>query len=252
MPLVSDSWTPVVMDFTHTYTEDDFPAGQMFSWIDCFALKGTNCYCDAEAQSVLRSLMRPYDAAGIHFIDSGNYHYVSKFWAEKISSPFNLVLYDHHPDMQQPRFEGLLSCGGWVRTLFEESSLLHRVYIVGASGALRSETEDFGDRVVYITEEEAMASPPCWERLLVTGENIYLSIDKDVLAETEVQTNWDQGCLTFEMLKKHLVSLFLKAHVIGVDICGENPEESDSVKILQNKALNRNLCKFITESLENQ
>ena len=74
----------VVLDFTHTYTKKDFPEEWDMVWEDCSAITGTNCYCDEDAQTLLRQRLAPYNATGIHFIDSGNYHYLSKLWAEKI------------------------------------------------------------------------------------------------------------------------------------------------------------------------
>ena len=48
---------------------------------------------------------------GIHFIDNGNYHYLTKLWIEKIDEPFILVVFDHHSDMQKPLYQDFLSCG---------------------------------------------------------------------------------------------------------------------------------------------
>lgn len=231
----------VIMDFTHTYAADDFETIDGI-WIDCTDITGTNCYCDEEAQEKLRAFIAPYPAAGIHFIDSGNYHYLSKLWVEKITEPYSLVLFDHHPDMQSPRFEGMLSCGGWVRTLLEESQWLQRVYIIGASAALKEEAQGYKERVNYITEEEAVSFPQLGKNFFLTAEEkIYLSIDKDVLATTEVHTNWDQGSLSTEQLIHQLHCIFHETKVIGADICGEDPALDDATLKAQNKAANRTL-----------
>ena len=37
---------------------------------------------------------------GIHFLDSGNYHYVTGIMTEQIKQGFSLILFDHHTDMQ--------------------------------------------------------------------------------------------------------------------------------------------------------
>ena len=90
----------ILMNFTHVYEQERFINDIHFQWIDCTDLNGTNYYCDAEAAKVIRQRMAPYLPEGIHFIDSGNYHYISKFWTDKIKTPFSLVVFDHHPDMQ--------------------------------------------------------------------------------------------------------------------------------------------------------
>ena len=231
----------VIMDFTHTYAADDFEAADMV-WIDCTDITGTNCYCDEEAQKELRTRMAPYPAAGIHFIDSGNYHYLSKLWAEKLAEPYSLVLFDHHPDMQPPRFEGMLSCGGWVRSLLEENRWLQHVHIIGASAALQTEAQGYGERLHYITEDEAVSLPQPGKNLFATAEEkIYLSIDKDVLATSEVHTNWDQGRMTLRQLTHLLHRIFSEAQVIGADVCGEDPALAHAEHQAQNKAVNRAL-----------
>lgn len=81
-------------------------------------------YCTREAEEEIRRRLSPYGPRGIHFLDNGNYHYVTKFFAGKIREPFSLVLYDHHSDMQKPLFPGMTSCGSWAGEL-----LLHHPYL---------------------------------------------------------------------------------------------------------------------------
>ena len=45
-----------------------------------------------------------YPTAGIHFIDSGNYHYMTRLWLTRMDQPFCLLVYDNHTDMQPPGF----------------------------------------------------------------------------------------------------------------------------------------------------
>lgn len=236
----------VVLNFTHTYTKDDFPEEWDMAWEDCSDIIGTNCYCDEDAQTLLRQRMAPYSAAGIHFIDSGNYHYLSKLWIEKLQESFSLVVYDHHSDMQLPRFEGVLSCGGWIRALLEENQWLQRVYIIGAAASQKVQAHGYENRLIYIPEEEANLFPQLGKIFSLTREKkIYLSIDKDVLAPSEVRMNWDQGSLTMENLKRQLKIILQEAEVIGVDICGEDPEQTYAPDIARNKAINRELCNFL-------
>jgi hypothetical protein len=62
-----------------------------FTHLDSTHFSGTDGYCDSEGVETIRSLIAPFSASGVHFIDSGNYHYVSRFWAEKIHQPFSLA-----------------------------------------------------------------------------------------------------------------------------------------------------------------
>ena len=108
-----------VFNFTHVYEAYSFMQSKAFKWVDCTELEGTDCYCDTEAEKQLKEMMNDLPLHGIHWLDSGDYHYLSKLWTDKIEEPFTLVVLDHHPDMQRPMFGELLSCGSWVRVALE-------------------------------------------------------------------------------------------------------------------------------------
>ena len=179
------------MDFTGAYRSQSFACGEGFEWLDCRAIEGTDCYCDKEGEAALRKLIAAFSPYGLHFLDSGNYHYVTKFWTDKIRERFSLVLFDHHTDMQPAMFEGLLSCGGWVKDMLDANPFLQKVLIIG------------------VPEEEAPELP------------IYVSVDKDVLSKECASTNWDQGNLASDFLMDAIACLMSRYRVIGMDVCGE-------------------------------
>ena len=91
----------IILDFSHIYPEDIEERGRGLKRIDLSDIEGTNMYCTKEAENEIRRRLAACSPHGIHFLDNGNYHYATKFFAEKISFPFSLVLYDHHSDMQR-------------------------------------------------------------------------------------------------------------------------------------------------------
>ena len=111
---------PIIMNFTDVYKNAKFCEDISAKWLEVSKLQGTNCYCDEEAQKNLYAIMQKEDVFGIHFIDSGNYHYVSRLWLTYLEEPFVLIVFDNHTDMQPPAFGGLLSCGGWIASAVEE------------------------------------------------------------------------------------------------------------------------------------
>lgn len=113
-----------MMDFSGIYEDQQFWRGKEVSRVEARDIPGTNCYCDEDAMNTIRSRIAPYSSGGIHFIDSGNYHYMTRIWLEKISEPFSLLVFDNHTDMQPPAFGGLLSCGGWIYDSVMELPLL--------------------------------------------------------------------------------------------------------------------------------
>lgn len=117
-------------NYSGIYSQENFLDGTV---LDFSALEGTECYCSAESAAAIRSALAPYGPGGIHWIDSGDYHYTSLFIQELITEPYSLVLFDNHPDDQPGAFGGdLLSCGGWVaevRRLPNWRREAHSVYI---------------------------------------------------------------------------------------------------------------------------
>ena len=111
----------VLMNFSGIYREEEFWKNRQVSWIELQDVCGTNCYCDEEAIAEINKRTENYPTAGIHFIDSGNYHYMTRLWLTRMDQPFCLLVYDNHTDMQPPAFGGILSCGGWIAAALEVS-----------------------------------------------------------------------------------------------------------------------------------
>ena len=120
----------VIMDFSGIYQEEQFYEGEQISWIDLSDISGTNCYCDGDAQAQILERMEKYPVSGIYFIDSGNYHYMSRIGIGRVKEPFNLLVFDNHTDMQLPAFGGLLSCGGWIASALEVAEKTHQIKII--------------------------------------------------------------------------------------------------------------------------
>ena len=213
----------VVMNFTGVYDYESFLRNPKIKWLDCRHLNGTECYCDEEGASALKRLIDGYSPQGIHFIDSGDYHYVTKFWTDKLDVPFALMVFDHHPDMQPPLFEHILSCGSWVKDVLDTNVNCRKVIVVGASDRLVQEVpEEYGSRVRFYSES-SFNQEAGWKAFAAehVSEPVYISIDKDVLNPSSAVTNWDQGSLSLPELEQLLAVVLRQEQVIGVDICGE-------------------------------
>ncbi|MCR5326241.1 MAG: hypothetical protein K6E37_05755 [Bacteroidales bacterium] len=159
------------------------------SVLDFRDLEGSNCYCSPEAEAILRASIAKEKLFGVHWIDTGDYHYISKLWMERLESPFALALFDNHPDDQEGAFgEGLLSCGGWVRSAREQLPLM---------------------------KHDCLNSPA------IPGDMpVYLSIDLDVLSPSFARTDWSHGNMTPEALFRSLDAIAMNHSILGVDICG--------------------------------
>lgn len=200
--------------------------------VDLTTLEGTVCYCDDDAVEILRREVAEAtgnsESPAVCWIDSGDYHYMSYFRAEKIDIPFQLILIDHHPDMQEPIFGDVLSCGGWLRTLLNQNPNLLNVKLVGVNPSLMEETEGFPERISDTLRDDLP---------------VFVSIDKDALSQDYSRTNWDQGEMTFDDLAKVLEYNVKGKKVLGVDICGERPSSKggDPEDMSMNYRLNKRI-----------
>ena len=227
-----------VLFFTDAYEKQGFyremeREGWDVSCISCRGMEGTNCYCDEAAAEEIRERIRPFGAGGLHFLDSGNYHYVSRLWLELVTEPFDLLVFDHHTDMQEPAFGGILSCGGWVRAALEELPLLRRVYLAGPPGSspeAAEETAGFEGRVSWIREEELGARGRPGGKCC-KGEEAEMGVrperriacpfislwTRDILTREDAVTNWDQGQVGLDELLACVRAAFGGRRVIGMD-----------------------------------
>ena len=217
----------VVMNFSGAYELEHFGNEPGMTMLDFKHLPGTRGYCSADAARTIMRKIRDYGPHGIHFLDSGDYHYVSKFWTDMINVPFSLVLIDHHTDMQNPRIDGMLSCGDWVKAVIEQNRMLKHVFVLGVPKEAAEKVDGALRKMVTFVSKEEFHDFLNEIREPAGGENIYISVDKDVLSPDDAVTDWDQGDMREDELRRFLFHQVERENVIGVDVCGEFPVVCD-------------------------
>ena len=271
----------LILDFTHVYCDEDIKDIDRFRYIDCSDIQETDMYCSKNAYEKIWGRIEPYGIQGIHYIDSGNYHYISKIITDHIDEPFGLVMYDHHTDMQMPMVPEMMSCGDWAGQALSQNKNLRQLVIVGPpesdieqtlesysgsqSGLLTFSAEDLhGD----LLENKL--------KLIRTDLPLYISIDKDVLGPEYTETNWSQGDMSIDGLER-LLSVFLggqgeeknsdacrndernagdirHSRILGIDICGEIQTDIPVPEYLEaeekNEKVNIELFRFISEHVK--
>ena len=179
---------------------------------------GRNMYCDDEAYGIIRGRISGLSdpSSGIHLIDTGNYHYMTRIFSSFISEKYDLILIDNHNDMQRAGLGDILSCGSWALDVLEKDGHLGTLTVIGPE-----KFEEGGD---------VFAVSVCGRNLsgcVYKGKNksterlpLYISVDKDVMGTSECVTNWDQGDLSLKELAELITKLSEGRGVIGADICG--------------------------------
>ncbi|MCR4907365.1 MAG: hypothetical protein K5985_00935 [Lachnospiraceae bacterium] len=232
MPVITDT-KPLILDFTGIYADMELERalGIPCEKLDLRHLRSVSMYVDEEAEEELSRLLVPFGYNGLHYLDNGNYHYVTRFFLRKIVSPFCLLVFDHHDDEQPPAFEGLKSCGSWIRDAKDELGEI-------PGGLMKSVMTVRGRN--FFTGTLAPDLP------------VYCSVDKDVLSESECSVNWDQGSMRLEELKETALRLLSGRRLLGADICGEclpeNPQTKETASALdRNRFVDVELYNFFKE-----
>lgn len=245
----------LVLNFSNTYSKKVANSLEDTDWIDCSDISGTNMYCTDNAADEIKRRLEEYSPKGVHFIDSGNYHYMTEFFVEKLEGKFSLVLFDYHNDMQVPMIHSFTSCGDWAREVLENNDNLEQLILIGPSQKNIDDIDGISkekfDKLVCISLrdlEEKVAEEKL--ELIKNDVPLYVSIDKDVLSKHYAKTNWSQGKMSVELLKKILKRFLVDHDIIGADICGERNPYEPMPKFFEdrgiNKKTNKSLYDFLT------
>lgn len=261
------SFDTTILNFSKIYDQESFYRSDKSShFVDLFGISGTNCMCDDEARKeILKGIAECNGSAddgadssflpyGLHFIDNGNYHYVSSIYLDQVKEPFSLVVLDHHPDMQRPMFD-ILSCGGWIVDVLDNNEFVRDVHVIGADRALIDKLEDADrQKVKFYDIEDAFGKEPDGSIKVTLPDSsfpIYLSIDKDVIKKKELTTNWDQGEASAEQVLEFVRTLKeRKCRLLGVDICGECAIDQEGIELGRAIAENDEFNKKVLEILK--
>ena len=243
-----------ILDFTHIYIDENIEQTENIVRIDCSDILGTDLYCTKEGEAEIQKRIENFSINGVHFIDSGNYHYITKIMTDKINKKFSLVLYDHHTDMQKPMVEGMTSCGDWAAQVIEQNENLEQLILVGASEAdiQQINVKNQSKLITFSAEELRNNSGRKKLDLIETDVPFYISIDKDVLCETDADTNWSQGDMRLSTMLECLGAVKEKcaeriSRILGVDICGECDVTEPGNSALNDMA-NAALLEFFTST----
>ena len=272
----------MILDFTHVYCDEDIKDIDRFRYIDCSDIQETDMYCSKNAYEKVWGRIEPYGIQGIHYIDSGNYHYITKIITDHITEPFGLVMYDHHTDMQIPMVPEMMSCGDWAGQALSQNKNLRQLVIVGPPESdieqtLESYSGSQSGRLLTFSAEDLHGDLLENKlKLIRTDLPLYISIDKDVLGTEYTETNWSQGNMSIYGLER-LLGVFLggqgeeknsdacrnderyagdirHSRILGIDICGESQTDIPVPEYLEaeekNEKVNIELFRFISEHVK--
>ncbi len=212
-----------ILGFDQVYLDQSFLTTDS-EWIDLSDIKNTFGYCTNQSLKVISARLSSRRNRGIIFIGSGNYHYVTYLLLAELQLPFTLVLFDYHTDMLPSLCPALLSCGSWVLKALAKLPLLKKVVLIGVRNDLaRAIPQQLRKKVTVFDSNYSFGEDTIKKAIIaaIPTSSVYLSIDKDVLAETEAVTNWEQGNMGLAQLLEIIESIALYKKICGIDVCGE-------------------------------
>ncbi len=234
-------------------------AGTQYCIVSLKDISGTNCICDEYAEEKIRDRIRTAinntNGSRIRIFDSGNYHYMTKLLMDSmcedgLTESYDLIMFDHHPDMKWTSYGEILSCGSWVLNAMKDRKELGTIFLIGAEHKLIDEvfTEhpEIKDRVCFMDNIDKLPIEK------IKG-NVYISIDKDVLSREDIITNWDQGNMTLHDFKNslELIRDSFKEKILAVDVCGECSPDSDELFTEKGIQSSNDINSMIVQIFEN-
>ena len=231
----------LICNFSGAYKNQDFYDSINCAWLDMYDIEGTNCYLDDSARSGIECRLREvgaFEKTDIHFVDSGNYHYMSLMFLDELDKKekdFNLLVFDNHPDMKPAAFGGITSCGGWILEAAEKYKHLRQICLIGVDEKLMSELRPLPECI-----SDKLANLDGLDKRIP----VYISIDKDVMPEPYTYCQWSQGHTNPESLMKTIRKIADTTAILGIDICGESEEIYNEKHQKANNQTNKKLLEF--------
>jgi arginase family enzyme len=192
----------------------------------------------------------------ISLLGSGDFHHLAVSLMERASEPFTLIHIDNHPDWVRlaPRWH----CGSWVNRALQLARIA-KVITLGVCSDDLVRPDLKGGNLSALSQGRIALFPwrhapsRSWARVasgaghryeggwivwdnLADGDfcahletvvaqiataNVWITIDKDVLPESEVLSNWDQGQMPLARVLETIRTITARKRLVGADICGE-------------------------------
>lgn len=245
----------LVLNLDNTLTWQERLLAHPHTLVDATQIEGKKSCATPQAMAEIESAMAPHPDLPLCFWGAGDYHYITYARLRTLRRPLTLVLFDHHHDCA-PTQGGVITCGDWVRHAVELPWVQRVVWIGGVHPELWAFRPH--PKLVWVRQTTPPARFAQWVARAVPTANIYLSVDKDVLAPTDAMTNWGAGDLPLSALQDWTKALLQHRTIIGADVGGEwsisasqvVPSLQEQRMIRQNEAANLKLLDVLAPALQ--
>lgn len=182
--------------------------------------------------AILREKISEYFATAkepqLLFMGSGDFHHATALLLEetlkKYDEKITLIHFDNHPDFVKSNL--VTSCGSWVNVAAQHPKI-EKIITIGVCSKDLQNAKRMGGNLSLIESGKLVILPykekQDMDNLLsyIPTKNVYITIDKDVLASEDITSNWDQGMMRLPYLLRVLREIGTNHKIIGADVNGD-------------------------------
>lgn len=207
-------------------------------------LRGCEINREKLCESLTTKLLKQSGKKLMGIIGHGMYHHLTYGlckYADSISKKYSYIHLDHHPDSfitPEERALRLLNCNNFVPPILEDTNAQNVLYL----GSEKIEEEFYGGiRTAKYEKSGSMRENVSGffkveklERLIDSLEDdVYISMDLDVMNPQEIVTDYNRGYLTKKGLFDVLAMIKRTKRIIGADIVGYSNSLEDVKNVLK-------------------
>lgn len=154
-----------------------------------------------------------------------------KVLADKKSEEYGYIHFDLHSDTKQTIDNSHIGCASFVQHLLEDGGKVKKIFYVGCCQEVSLpdviDVENFQDKTILknyknVKEESARDLMIPLKNL---PEDVYISMDLDVLGRKDIHTGFGYGSMSLEKLIQCLEIIKSEKNIIGADVLGYEAEK---------------------------
>jgi len=203
---------------------------EMCTCIDLKDLSSTKYMCSKMVLDSISEKIKKVENS-LFFLGAGEYHHFTYMLLKKFNKTLSLIVIDKHVDYSET-YQGFITCGSWLKDAAELNQIVE-IFV------LSEEKKNVSNSKIKIF-------PLLEYRKIKPQTPVYISIDKDILAKSSINTTWDQGRCSLKTLLKIICYYTSFFEIVGTDICGEPPLQFFSPEHKKSEDINLKLLSILT------
>ncbi|BCS81895.1 arginase family protein [Anaerocellum diazotrophicum] len=203
---------------------------EMCSCIDLKDFSSIRFMCSKKVLDSISEKIKKVENS-LFFLGAGEFHHFTYMLLKKFDKTISLIVIDKHIDYSDT-YQGFITCGSWLKDVARLNQIAE-IFVLS-----EDKRNVHNNKVKIFSPLEYKKIKPCLP--------VYISIDKDILTKSSINTTWDQGhCQPKTLIE--IVSYFSSAfEIVGADICGEPPAQFFSPEHKKSEDINLKLLLLLT------